>query len=134
MIENITYKKKLFAIIIRSRYLKKQGINFFTSNNLSLQVAYMNHPRNHKIQPHIHLKRLKKIYDTNEVLIILEGSMKVDFYDVKKNYLKSKILNKNDIIILIFGAHGFKIKKNCKFIEVKQGPYLINKDKKKFYN
>ena len=44
----------------------------------------MNHPRNHKIQPHIHLKRLKKIYDTNEVLIILEGSMKVDFYDVKK--------------------------------------------------
>jgi len=132
MIENITYKKKTLASIFRNKYLKKKGINFFTNNNLSQQVAYLNHKKGHIIQRHLHRRRLKKIYDTSEVLIILDGSLKVDFYNNKKKYLFSKILSKNDIIILLTSGHGFKILKNCKFIEVKQGPYDAKKDKFKF--
>ncbi len=132
MIKNITYKKKTLALIIKNKYLKKKGINFFTNNNLSQQVAYLNHKKGHIIQPHLHKRRLKKIYDTSEVLVILDGSLKVDFYNNKKKYLFSKILSKNDIIILLTYGHGFKILKNCKFIEVKQGPYDAKKDKFKF--
>ena len=132
MIQNITYKKKTLAIIIKNKYLKKKGINFFTDNKLSQQVAFMRHNKGHVIQPHLHKKRLKKIYDTTEVLIILDGDLKVDFYNNKKKYLFSKILRKNDIIILLTGGHGFKVLKNCKFIEVKQGPYNAKKDKYKF--
>ena len=132
MIKNITYKKKTLALIIKNKYLKKRGINFFTNNNLSQQVAYLNHKKGHIIQPHLHKRRLKKIYDTSEVLVILDGSLKVDFYNNKRKYLFSKILSKNDIIILLTYGHGFKILKNCKFIEVKQGPYDSKKDKFKF--
>jgi len=132
MIKNITYKKKTLALIIKNKYLKKKGINFFTNNNLSQQVAYLNHKKGHIIQPHLHKRRLKKIYDTSEVLIILDGSLKVDFYNNKRKYLFSKILSKNDIIILLTYGHGFKILKNCKFIEIKQGPYDVKKDKIKF--
>lgn len=132
MIEEVLHKKKILAKIIRSTYLKKKGINFFTPNHYSNQIAFMNHNKGYVIQPHLHKKRLKKIYDTNEVLIILSGKLKVDFYDNKKKFLKNKILNKGDIIILISGGHGFKIIKNCKFIEVKQGPYNIKQDKIKF--
>tara|TARA_B100000586_G_scaffold245495_1_gene201022 strand:+ start:100 stop:498 length:399 start_codon:yes stop_codon:yes gene_type:complete len=132
MIKNITYKKKTLALIIKNKYLKKRGINFFTNNNLSQQVAYLNHKKGHIIQPHLHKRRLKKIYDTSEVLVILDGSLKVDFYNNKKKYLFSKILSKNDIIILLTSGHGFKILKNCKFIEIKQGPYDVKKDKIKF--
>lgn len=132
MIEDVLHKKVILAKIIRSDYKKKKGINFFTPNFFSNQVAFMCHKKGHLIQPHLHKKRLKKIYDTNEILIILDGKMKVDFFSNKKKYLKSKILNKNDIIILLKGGHGFKIIKNCKFIEVKQGPYLADKDKEKF--
>ena len=132
MIKNITYKNKTLALIIKNKYLKKRGINFFTNNNLSQQVAYLNHKKGHIIQPHLHKRRLKKIYDTSEVLVILDGSLKVDFYSNKKKYLFSKILSKNDIIILLTSGHGFKILKNCKFIEVKQGPYDSKKDKFKF--
>ena len=73
MIQNIVHKKTILAKIIRSSYLKKKGINFFTSNKLSQQVAYMNHPTSHVIQPHLHKRRLKKVDDTVEVLIILSG-------------------------------------------------------------
>ena len=65
-------------------------------------------------------------------MIILDGKMKVDFFTTKKKFLKSEILKKNDIIILMKGGHGFKIMKDCKFIEVKQGPYLADKDKERF--
>ena len=132
MIQKIIYKNKILAVIVKNRYIKRKGINFFTDNKLSQQVAYMNHKKGHVIQPHIHKKRLKKVYDTSEVLIILKGSMKVDFYNNKKKYLFSKILIKNDIVILLTAGHGFKILKNCKFIEVKQGPYNPIKDKFKF--
>ena len=132
MTENITHKKKILAIIIRSNYRKKKGVNFFTKNNLIQQVAYMNHAKNHLIEPHIHKKIIRKISGTSEVLIILSGKMKVDFYSQKKIFIKSKIVNKNDIIILLDGGHGFKMINNCKFIEVKQGPFISNKDKKRF--
>jgi len=132
MIQKITHKNQVLALIIKNKYIKKKGINFFTNNKLSQQVAYMNHKKDHVIQPHIHKKRLKKIYDTSEVLIILEGSMRVDFYDNKKKYLFNRKLIKNDIIILLKFGHGFKIEKDCKFIEVKQGPFDPKRDKFKF--
>ena len=44
----------------------------------------------------------------------------------------SKLAKKNEIVILMGGGHGFKMMNNCKFIEVKQGPYDARKDKNKF--
>ena len=132
MIENITHKKKILAIIIRSTYQKKKDVNFFTKKNLIQQVAYMNHAKNHLIQPHTHKKIVRKISGTSEVLIILDGKLRVDFYSKKKSFVKSKVINKNDIIILLNGGHGFKVIKNCKFIEIKQGPFISSKDKKRF--
>ena len=50
----------------------------------------------------------------------------------KKNYLFSKIINGGDILMLINGAHGFRVIKNTKIIEIKQGPYDEVNDKLKF--
>ncbi len=132
MIKNITYKKEILAIIIKGKYLKKKGINFFTNPKLSQQVAFMNHPKKHLIQPHIHKNRMRKIKGSTEVLIILDGILKINFFDNKKKYIFSKTVMKNDIVILLKGGHGFEVKKNCKMIEVKQGPYSESKDKSKF--
>ena len=132
MIEKIHHKKKLLAIIVRKSYRKKKGINFFTPNHLNLQCGFMKHKKNHVIKPHLHLKRLNKIFYTSETIVLLKGKLRVDFYDNKKKYLFSKILNSSEIIVLISGGHGFKTLKQCEIIEVKQGPYNENKDKKKF--
>ena len=132
MIKNITYKKEILAIIIKGKYLKKKGINFFTNPKLSQQVAFMNHPKKHLIQPHIHKNRMRKIKGSTEVLIILDGILKINFFDNKKKYIFSTTVMKNDIVILLKGGHGFEVKKNCKMIEVKQGPYSESKDKSKF--
>ena len=136
MIEKIEYKKQLFALIVRNKYRKKSGINFFTDKKASQQVGFMKHKKNHIILPHKHNKRKKssiaKIDTTSEVLIILKGILRVDFYNSLEKYLFSKILYANDLIMLSSGGHGFKVLKNVEMIEVKQGPYFISKDKVKF--
>jgi len=38
-------------------------------------------------------------------------------------------LKKKDLILLIKGAHGFKVLENLEMLEIKQGPFLGDKDK-----
>ncbi len=132
MIERIIINKKLFALIVNKNFRKKKGINFFTSDDLTQQVGYMNHPKNYNIQPHLHKKRLTKILVTTEIIIILKGLIRIDFYSLKKKYLFSKKLKEGQIIFLMHGGHGFKVLKDTQMIEVKQGPFKKDSDKVKF--
>ena len=59
-VERVVHENKLLAIIIRSDY-RKEGIEFFTPNDFSQQLAYMNRPAGYKIQPHIHNKVQREI-------------------------------------------------------------------------
>ena len=134
MIEKIIHKKKLFALIIKGNFKKKGGITFFTPRNLPQQLGYMRRPIGHIIKPHKHKKKISKNLLTTEVIFILKGKLRVDFYssNSKKNYLFSKILKAKDIIYLVHGAHGFKIIKEVQMFEIKQGPYDNLQDKCKF--
>ena len=132
MIEKILYKNKLFALIVRGKFRKKKGITFFTSKEATQQFGYMKHKKGYIIEPHQHNKRLTRILSTTEVILLLKGILRVDFYDNKRKYLFSKIINEKDIIMLVHGGHGFKILKNVEMLEVKQGPYSLSKDKIKF--
>ena len=131
MLEKIIFKKEIYAIILRKKY-KSSGIKFFTPNKFSQQLAYMKRPTGYIIQPHIHKKIKKEIKLTQEVLFIRSGKVKVEFFDHKKKFIKSKILKEGDIILLSKGGHGFKILKECEIIEVKQGPYDETNDKTRF--
>ena len=132
MIEKVYYKKRLLALIVRRQFRKKKGINFFTPKETTQQFGYMKHKKGHIVKPHRHNKRLTKIIRTTEVILLLKGSLRADFYNEKKKYLFSKIINEKDIIMLVHGGHGFKVLKNAEMIEVKQGPYSLEKDKIKF--
>ena len=132
MIKEIIYKKKLYALLIKKNYEKKKGISFFTKNDSNQQIGYMKHPKNYLIKPHLHLKRLTKIFITSEVIILKKGKLRVDFYENKKKYLFSIYLNKGEIIMLVHGGHGFKVINDVEMLEIKQGPYVLSKDKVKF--
>ena len=130
MIKKLQYKNFLFGYIIR--YRKKNGVNFLTPPNLTHQIGSIRHKKNHKILPHLHLPNKRKIDYTSEVLVIQKGKLRIDLYSNKKKYLFSKILMKDDILILTKGAHGFKILEPTDILEIKQGPYNHKKDKIRF--
>ena len=131
MINSIINKGQTLAIILRTTY-KEKGINFFTPNEFSQQLAYMNHPSGYEIQPHLHNAVQREVQFTKEVLFIKSGKVRVDFYDNEKNYLESRILASGDVILLAFGGHGFEMIEDSEIIEVKQGPYAGESDKTRF--
>jgi len=119
------------AIILRSTYLDK-GIKFFTPNDFSQQLGYMNRPQGYVIPPHLHNPVPREVQFTKEVLFVKSGKVRVDFYDNDQNYLESRILHQGDLILLAFGGHGFEMLEPTEMIEVKQGPYAGEADKTRF--
>lgn len=69
---------------------------------------------------------------TQEVLFIKKGILRVDFYDEYEDYLESRDLHAGDIILLVSGGHGFHVLEEVEMVEVKQGPYAGENDKKRF--
>jgi hypothetical protein len=131
MVEKIVYNELELAIIIRSDY-KKEGISFFTKDNDSQQLGYMNRPKDYIIAPHRHNIVPREVHLTQEVLLIKSGKVRVDFFDNQQNYIQSSILEKGDVILLADGGHGFKMIESSEIIEVKQGPYCGEQDKVRF--
>lgn len=87
MIENIKHNGKLLAIIICRRF-KKDGIEFFTPDDFSQQLAYMKRPEGYSIPPHVHNAVPREVQFTQETLFIKSGKVRVDFYDDKQKYLR----------------------------------------------
>jgi hypothetical protein len=131
MLEQIKINDTILGIIIRTNY-KKEGIAFFTPDDFSQQLGYMNRPEGYEIAPHVHNVVERKVDLTQEVLFIKSGKVRVDFYDDDKVYIESRILNQGDVVLLAHGGHGFKMLDSSEMIEVKQGPFCGELDKVRF--
>ncbi len=130
-IEKIEINQICLSIILRNDYNNK-GIEFFTNDDDSQQLGYMNRPTGYEIKPHRHNLVPREVHLTQEVLFIKSGMVRVDFYDNEQIYVTSRILEKGDVILLSDGGHGFRMLEQSEIIEVKQGPYCGDKDKVRF--
>lgn len=131
MIEPIEHDGRMLAIILRAGF-RAEGIRFFTPDDFSQQLGYMNRPAGHVIQPHVHNPVPREVQFTKEVLFIRSGRVRVDFYSDAQEYLESTVLETGDVILLAYGGHGFEMLEPTEMIEVKQGPYAGEGDKTRF--
>ena len=119
------------AIIIKADF-QKEGIEFFTPDDYSQQLAYMKHPKGKIIDPHVNNIVKRQVHLTQEVLVIKSGKLRVDFYTDEKEYLESYLLERGDVILLASGGHGFEVIEDLEMYEIKQGPYAGDNDKTRF--
>ena len=131
MIEYIKFEELILGIIIYHNY-KNSGIHFFTGENDSQQLGYMNRPKDYIIIPHRHNLVKRNVHLTQEVLFVKYGIIRVDFYTNEQVYFTSRVLKMGDVILLSDGGHGFKMLEDSEIIEVKQGPYCGEQDKVRF--
>lgn len=113
---------EVLGIIIKASF-QKDGIEFFTPDDYSQQLAYMKHPKGKIIVPHVHNEVKRQVHYTQEVLVIKTGKLRVDFYTQERSYLESYILEAGDVILLASGGHGFQVIEDLEMYEIKQGPY-----------
>jgi hypothetical protein len=130
-IEVVRNLDQTVGIIIRRDHVAN-GIQFFTPDMFSQQLAYMNRPQGYVIPPHVHNPVKRDVVWTQEVLFIRSGKVRVDFYTDGRHYLESRIVSTGDVILLAAGGHGFEMLEPTEMIEVKQGPYCGDQDKTRF--
>ena len=131
MVQTIEHDGQVLAIILPHSY-RADGIKFFTPDDFSQQLAYMNRPQGYVIQPHVHNPVTREVEYTKEVIFVRSGKVRIDFYDDHQTYLESRILAQGDVVLLARGGHGFEMLEPSEMIEVKQGPYAGEKDKTRF--
>jgi mannose-6-phosphate isomerase-like protein (cupin superfamily) len=128
MKEDIVIDGQLCAIILKAAY-DESGIQFFTANDLSQQLASMSYKPGKIIPAHTHQRICRQVFQTQEALFIRKGKLRVDFYTPGQAYRCSRVLEQGDVALLIAGGHGFEVLEELNMIEVKQGPYVGDQDK-----
>ena len=110
----------------------KEGNNFYSDHDDYLQISTITQNKGFKLKPHIHIENSRQISKTQEVWILIEGKIKINFYDIDESYLTSNFLDAGDISILYNGGHSIeKTSKKIIMYEIKNGPYDQNKTDKK---
>lgn len=127
-IEYIQIDGHLGAIIVREQF-RPNGIQFITPDNFSQQLGFMRRPLGYEIQPHIHKKVSRETVVTQEVLFVRRGRVRVDFYGQDQEFRESREIYTGDVILLSSGGHGFQMLEESELIEVKQGPYVDDKQR-----
>lgn len=69
MIQRIYHKDVLLSVIIKAGF-EKDGIEFFTPDDFSQQLAYMKRPKDYVIPPHVHNAVMREVQFTKEVLVL----------------------------------------------------------------
>lgn len=131
MKEEIKINGGLAAVILRAEF-DEPGIQFFTPNDFSQQLASMSYQPGKVIPAHTHNPVVREVMHTQETLFIRKGKVRVDFFTDEREYVTSRVLGAGDVILLIAGGHGFEVLEDLNMIEVKQGPYAGDADKTRF--
>lgn len=131
MTEQIINNGCISAIIIRAGF-KKDGVQFFTPNEFSQQLGYMSRPAGYKVDAHINKKVDEKVIQTNEVLYIKSGKIKISIYNTDNTFFEERIINTGDVILIAAVGHSIEMMEDSEIIEIKQGPASGNNDKLNF--
>jgi len=122
---------ELLAIIMKPSEIKEQKF-FATDNETELQLASFQLDSGEEIIRHYHPKQERSISLTSEIIVVTEGRIEVEVYDTNLELNSTHEIKNNEIIALFNGGHRIKMLESSKFIEVKQGPYNPETDKKHF--
>ncbi len=134
MYKEVRHKDLLLAVIGNTTDISNGG-SFYGDGKSPLEWGTFKLTKGDVLQAHVHKVR-KRIspHKTIEFLYVVQGKLRVDFYNLEKEKVCSEILSAGGFVCLYNGGHGLKaLRDNTKFIEVKNGPFVgIKEDKEKF--
>lgn len=128
MIKVIQQNNEIYAKIIRANY-QTQDTEFFTDDSDEIQFGVITYSKNHRTGAHCHNVSSKKTTQVDEILMVQQGSARVDFYNSKGEYIVSSEIFQGDTLIIFKGGHNIIFYENTKVYAIKKGAY--NKDKNK---
>jgi cupin fold WbuC family metalloprotein len=126
----IKYKGETVAILHRTNEWK-EGLDFLTPNETFIQAGTWWYQAGKTLKAHRHQVNERTAMRTQETVIVMDGSMRIDFYDENNAVFKKEILKTGEICVILNIGHGYLIlEDNTRIVEVKNGPFTsVEKDK-----
>ena len=115
---------KLLHII--QRFYEIEGRTDVAPANEFLQLATLRMEKDKTFRPHQHIwkpaPKLEVI--AQESWVVIQGSVKVYFYDIDDTLLRTEVINQGDCSMTFEGGHTYEIlEENTVVYEYKTGPY-----------
>jgi hypothetical protein len=123
---SIAEPKTILGIIFsRADMLRQEGAGVdLTAETEFLQARSLRAPLGKSYKAHKHPPQFRETSLTQESLVVIEGSIEANIYDLDDRPLFKRNLSSGDCIVLLRGGHAFTIMKdNTIFYEFKNGPY-----------
>lgn len=129
--EIVNWNGQPLVYIIRPDPLPERT-TFITPPEFKQQVGFVVYPAGGEVARHIHLALERHLVGTCEVLVLLKGGCLIDVYNDAKELVATREVQAGDVILMVGGGHGFRMKEDTVFLEIKQGPYLVTEEKEHF--
>lgn len=123
--EKIIHNGTLVAVLIRKF---ENGITPLSDSDQPLQVLIHKREKGSYTKAHLHRPKERMTKTLQECLVVLKGRIKIDFYTIEKNIFKSIEASGGEVIIFISGGHAVHILENSEIVEVKNGPFVEDRD------
>jgi len=130
-LEKILSNGKPLAYIIRAEINPKET-TFVTPPEFKQQVGFVVYPAGGEIKRHVHVPLERHLIGTSEVIIVRRGRCDIDIYNDERELVSTRELRPGDIMLMVGGGHGFRMREDTVLLEVKQGPYTGIDEKERF--
>lgn len=117
-------KEKLLHTVFKKNDFKKR--QDFVDPSEFLQIASLALTKDQTFKPHRHIYKVSNNskFIAQESWVVIEGEIKVDYYDIDDQFLCSHILENGDCTVTLYGGHNYtSLTEGSLVYEFKTGPY-----------
>tara|TARA_R110002020_G_scaffold265980_4_gene480828 strand:+ start:1036 stop:1482 length:447 start_codon:yes stop_codon:yes gene_type:complete len=127
-------KDALLHIVSRRDGITEKRIDLSPEEEF-IQVSTFKMKEGKTFRAHEHIIQVKETTKTQESWVVIQGSVKVFYYDLDRTIICEKILKAGDCSITLHGGHNYLCMEDDTVIyEFKTGPYNGRHKDKEFIN
>jgi hypothetical protein len=122
--ERIEYNGTLIGLLVTSF---EEGSRPITDGSEPLQVVTLKHPSGAYLKAHTHIPKHRETETLQECLIVKKGCVELNLYGPDAVFYRKLTLNGGDMYISMRGGFAVHILEDAEVIEVKNGPFIEDK-------
>ncbi|MCR4276194.1 MAG: hypothetical protein NUV90_02325 [Candidatus Parcubacteria bacterium] len=123
--EKILHNGKLVALKINAF---ADGSIPMTSPEEALQVMTLKHPKGRHVTPHRHVPHRRETNVLQECLVVISGKLRISFFENDEEAFTHVDIAAGEACLTLSGAHGVEFLEDSEVIEVKNGPFIDDKE------
>ena len=100
------------------------GLCPYSNDSDFVQVLSWNYDSGKHLQEHIHMLAPRSVTHTQEVIVVLTGSLRANVFDRERHPVGQVVLRVGECMVFLQGGHGYDILEDgTHVLEIKNGPY-----------